>query len=105
MTGETGDREACEKRKRMTCDTGDHDAGVKKKKSATFETGGRAADVSTGGALQSQVINCRKLLLQIMLKIFSTGGGCCDACVVTMSCLVFVCDSLVGWWIRDRRNR
>lgn len=44
MTGETGDREACEKRKRMTCDTGDHDAGVKKKP-ATFETGGREADV------------------------------------------------------------
>ena len=32
MTGETGDREACEK----------------KKKSATFETGGRAADGKLG---------------------------------------------------------
>lgn len=41
----------------------------------------------TGGAPQSQVINCRNLLLQLMHKISSTGGGCCDACVVTLSCL------------------
>lgn len=42
----------------------------------------------TGGAPQSQVINCRNLLLQLKHKISSTGGGYCDACVVTLSCLI-----------------